>query len=127
MKKIIASSNAPAAIGPDSQATEYQGVIYVSGQLPLNPETGALCQGDIKEQTRLIVSNISHILEAGGSSLASILKTTILLTDLGNFNAVNEAYGEFFPAEPPARVCFQVAALPKGAEIEVEVVAAKEN
>ena len=99
----------------------------MSGQLPLNPETGALCQGDIKEQTRLIVSNISHILEAGGSSLASILKTTILLTDLGNFNAVNEAYGEFFPAEPPARVCFQVAALPKGAEIEVEVVAAKEN
>ena len=127
MKKIIASSNAPADIGPYSQATEYQGVIYVSGQLPLNPETGALCQGDIKEQTRLIVSNISHILEAGGSSLASILKTTILLTDLGNFNAVNEAYGEFFPAEPPARVCFQVAALPKGAEIEVEVVAAKEN
>ena len=81
MKNIVTAANAPAAIGPYSQAAEHQGVIYVSGQLPLDPATGALCQGDIQSQTRLILTNISHILEAGGSSLANVLKATILLKD----------------------------------------------
>ena len=97
----------------------------MSGQLPLEPETGALSQGDIQSQTRLILTNISHILEAGGSCLANVLKATILLKDMADFAAVNEAYAGFFPENPPARVCYQVAALPKNASIEIEVIAAK--
>ena len=125
MKNIVTAANAPAAIGPYSQAAEHQGVIYVSGQLPLEPETGALSQGDVQSQTRLILTNISHILEAGGSCLANVLKATILLKDMADFAAVNEAYAGFFPENPPARVCYQVAALPKNASIEIEVIAAK--
>ena len=125
MKNIVTAANAPAAIGPYSQAAEHQGVIYVSGQLPLEPETGALSQGDIQSQTRLILTNISHILEAGGSCLANVLKATILLKDMADFAAVNEAYAGIFPENPPARVCYQVAALPKNASIEIEVIAAK--
>lgn len=125
MKKLISAADAPAAIGPYSQATEYQGVLYVSGQLPLEPETGALSQDDIQSQTRLILNNVSHILRAGGSSLENVLKVSILLKDMGDFAAVNEAYAEFFPENPPARVCYQVAALPKDARIEMEVTAIK--
>lgn len=121
MKNIISSPKAPAAIGPYSQATEYNGIIFVSGQLPINPATGALCEGDIKEQTRVALTNISNILEAAGSNLQKVLRTTVLLKDMGDFADVNEAYAEFFPAEPPARVCYQVAALPKNARIEIEV------
>lgn len=96
MKKIISTAGAPAAIGPYSQATEYQGVIYVSGQLPLDPKTGVLSQDDIQSQTRLVLNNVSHILQAGGSSLAHILKVSILLKDINDFAAVNEAYAAFF-------------------------------
>lgn len=125
MKRIISAAAAPAAIGPYSQATEYQGVIYVSGQLPLDPGTGALSTEDIQSQTRLILTNVSHILREGGSDLTNVLKVAILLKDMNDFAAVNEAYAEFFPENPPARVCYQVAALPKNARIEMEVTAIK--
>lgn len=123
MKKIVTTSNAPAAIGPYSQATVHNGVVYVSGQLPIDPATGNLSLGVISEQTRLVMSNMKAILKAAGSGMDNILKCTILLTDMADFSQVNEAYAEFFPSDPPARVCYQVTALPKGASIEIECIA----
>ncbi|MCL2223827.1 MAG: RidA family protein [Defluviitaleaceae bacterium] len=124
MKKIVNTKNAPAAIGPYSQATVHNEVIYVSGQLPLDPTTGELSDGDIAAQTRLVMSNLKAILEAGGSGMDKILKCTILLVDMAHFAQMNEAYGSFFPSEPPARICYQVTALPKGASIEIDCIAA---
>jgi len=124
MKKIINTKNAPAAIGPYSQATVHNNVIYISGQLPINPATGELLTGDISAQTTLTLQNMQAIVEAAGSNMQNILKTTILLTDLANFTAVNEAYAKFFPDNPPARACYQVSALPKGADIEIEAICA---
>lgn len=124
MKEIVSTANAPAAIGPYSQATKFKDVVYVSGQLPIDPSTGTLSQEDICSQTKLVMTNISNILKAAGSSLDKILMTTILVADLGDFGAINEAYGSFFEKDPPARACYQVAALPKNAAIEVAVVAA---
>lgn len=125
MKKIIATSKAPAAIGPYCQATTHNGVIYVSGQLPLDPATGELSTGGIAEQTRLVMSNIKAIIESAGSSMDKILKCTILLTDMAHFAEMNEAYAKFFPNDPPARICYQVCALPKGACIEIDCIAAE--
>ncbi len=125
MKETISTPRAPAAIGPYSQATKYNGLIFVSGQLPLEPTTGQLHTGSISEQTVLAMNNVKRIVEAAGSSLDNILKTTILLADMKDFAAVNEAYGQFFPSDPPARVAYQVAALPKGAQIEIEVICAQ--
>ena len=119
----ISASNAPSAIGPYSQAIKSGDFIFVSGQLPVIPATGELLTGDIKEQTRCVFGNISAILKEAGSDLDKIVKATVFLTDLGKFGDVNEAYGEFFGEIPPARACFQVAALPRNAEIEIEVVA----
>jgi 2-iminobutanoate/2-iminopropanoate deaminase len=124
MKKIINTQNAPAAIGPYSQATVHGGVLYVSGQLPINPATGELLTGDISAQTTLVLQNMKAIVEAAGSNMQNVLKTTILLADLANFAAVNEAYTKFFPSEPPARSTYQVAALPKGADVEIEAIVA---
>ena len=124
MKEIISAANAPAAIGPYSQAIKHEHVVYVSGQLPIDPATGACSTEDITGQTKLAMNNISNILKAAGSSLDQILMTTILVTDLANFGAVNETYGSFFEKDAPARACYQVAALPKNAEIEIAVVAA---
>ena len=121
----IITKNAPAAIGPYSQATEFNGLIFVSGQLPIDPATGKLVEGDIKAMTRQSMNNIKAILEAAGSGLDKILKTTVLVKDLGSFGEVNAAYGEFFPGQAPARACFEVAGLPKGAMIEIEAVAHK--
>ncbi|MBE6012569.1 MAG: RidA family protein [Lachnospiraceae bacterium] len=123
MKEVVSTSKAPAAIGPYSQAIKTGGLIFVSGQLPID-ESGNLSTGTITEQTKIVMNNVSEILKAAGSGLDKIVKTTILLTDLGVFGEVNEAYGEFFTNEPPARACFQVAALPKNAQIEIEVIAA---
>ena len=120
---VINTVNAPAAIGPYSQATEFNGLIFVSGQLPIDPATGKLVEGDIKAMTRQSMNNIKAILEAAGSGLDKILKTTVLVKDLGTFGEVNAAYGEFFPGQAPARACFEVAGLPKGALIEIEAVA----
>ena len=123
--KTISTANAPAAIGPYSQAVEVNGLIFVSGQLPIDPATGVLVEGDAKVVTRQSMNNIKAILEAAGSSMDKVVKTTVLVQDLGTFGDVNAAYGEFFGENAPARACFQVAALPKGAMIEIEAVAYK--
>ena len=124
MKTIVNTANAPAAIGPYSQATVCNGVIYVSGQLPIHPATGQLSEGDIAQQTHLVMSNIAAIVEAAGSNMDNLLKVTILLTDMNHFTQVNEVYAKFFTGAPPARICYQVTALPKGACIEVDAICA---
>lgn len=123
--KMISTKKAPAAIGPYSQAIEHEGILYVSGQLPLDPETGRFPSEDVKELTRQSMKNISAILEAAGSDRNKILKTTIFVQDLSDFGAVNEAYGEFFKEAAPARACVEVKALPKNAKLEIEAIAYK--
>ena len=122
MQKIH-TEKAPAAIGPYSQGIQANGMIYVSGCLPIDMSTGVLSTEDIATQTRHCMKNVAAILEAAGSSLDRVVKTTIFIKDLDNFAAVNAAYGEFFPGMAPARACVQVAALPKNAEIEIEAIA----
>ena len=122
-REIIATQNAPAAIGPYSQAVHVGDFVYTAGQIPLVPETGKLIEGGIEEQTRQVMQNLAHILEAAGSSLAHIVKTTIFVTNLADFAAINKVYGSFFASDPPARSTVQVAALPLGANIEIEAVA----
>ena len=124
MKKVIASKNAPAAIGPYSQANVHNGVIYVSGQLPLDPTTGKLITGDIGEQTTQVLDNVKAIVEEAGSNMGNILKCTVLLKDIGNFVKMNEAYAKFFPENPPARIAYQVCAMPLGAEVEIDAICA---
>jgi len=124
MKKTIIAPKAPAAVGPYSHATVHNDTLYISGQLPLVPETGEILDGSIDEQTTLVMNNIKAIVEEAGSNLDNILKCTILLTDLANFGAVNEAYGKFFPKNPPARICYEVCALPKNAEVEIDAICA---
>ena len=124
-REIIATQNAPAAIGPYSQAVQIGDLIYTAGQIPLVPGTGKLIEGGIEEQTRQVLQNLANILEAAGSSLAHVVKTTIFVTNLGDFAAINQVYGGFFAGDPPARSTVQVAALPMGANIEIEVVAIK--
>ena len=123
MNNAIATSNAPAAIGPYSQAIQAGNTIYVSGQLPIDPATGAFAGDDIKAQTRQSLTNIRSILEAAGADMSKVVKTTVLLNDIADFGAMNEVYAEFFTAPYPARAAFQVAALPKAALVEIEAVA----
>jgi len=123
MKKIISTPDAPAAIGPYSQAIRSGNFIFCSGQIPLDPKSGEMVTDDIGAQTRRVLDNISGLLKAEGLSLGDVLKTTIFLTDLGNFQIVNEIYGSYFNNQPPARSTVQVSALPKGAKIEIEVIA----
>jgi len=123
MKKIISTSDAPAAIGPYSQAIRSGNFIFCSGQIPLNPKSGEMVSDDISAQTRRVLDNISGLLKSEGLSLGDVLKTTIFLTDLGNFQIVNEIYGSYFNNQPPARSTVQVSALPKGAKVEIEVIA----
>jgi 2-iminobutanoate/2-iminopropanoate deaminase len=124
-RTIISTTKAPAAIGPYSQAVRLGDLIYTAGQIPLVPETGKLIEGGIEEQTHQVMKNLSNILEAAGSDLAHVIKTTLFVTNLGDFAAINQVYGSFFAAEPPARSTVQVSALPLGAKIEIEVVAVK--
>ncbi len=121
----ISTDKAPAAIGPYSQAIEHGGMIYVSCQLPIDPSTGKFAEGGTKELTRQSMNNISAILEAAGSGMNKVVKTTIFVQDLGEFGAINEAYAEFFGETAPARACVQAAALPKGAQLEIEAIAYK--
>lgn len=123
--KAIVASNAPAAIGPYSAAIRAGNTVYVSGQLPADPATGAFPEG-IEAQTRQSLTNLKAILEAEGLSMADVVKTTVLLSDIGNFAAMNGVYAEFFSAPYPARAAFQVAALPKAALVEIEAVAVVE-
>ncbi len=121
-KKQIITSLAPAAIGPYSQGISAGNLVFVSGQLPIDAKTGKLLEGSIGDQTRLIMRNIEVIAKEAGASLADVVKTTIFLTDLSNFQEVNTAYGSFFSEAPPARATVQVAALPLGASVEIEAV-----
>jgi 2-iminobutanoate/2-iminopropanoate deaminase len=127
MKKIISTSDAPAAIGPYSQAIRSGNFIFCSGQIPLEPKSGQMVSDDIGDQTRRVLDNIRGLLKSEGLSLADVVKTTIFLTDLGNFQTVNEIYGSFFNNQPPARSTVQVSALPKGAKVEIEVIACANN
>ncbi len=124
MKKAIHTDKAPAAIGPYSQAVRWGNAVYVSGQIPIDPSTGAFAGEDIAAQTRQSLTNIKNILEAEGLDLSHVVKTTVMLQDIADFAAMNEVYAEFFTAPYPARAAYQVAALPKGARVEIECVAA---
>ena len=124
MKRIIASPDAPKAIGPYSQAVELSGTLYVSGQLPIDPVTGVMPEG-IEAQTRASLKNIGAILAAAGLGYADVVKTTVLLADIADFAAMNAVYAEYFPEKAPARVCYQVAALPKSALVEIDAIAGK--
>lgn len=121
----INTPNAPAAIGPYSQAIQAGNTIYVSGQLPIDPATGAFAGNDIKSQTRQSLTNMKNILLEAGTDMSAVVKTTVLLADIADFAAMNEVYAEFFTAPFPARAAFQVAALPKAALVEIECVAVK--
>jgi 2-iminobutanoate/2-iminopropanoate deaminase len=121
-KKTYSTDQAPAALGPYSQAVAAGNLLFISGQLPIDPATGKLVEGDISARTHRVVANIKAIAAAAGGSLDNIVKTTIFLTDLNDFQAVNAAYGEHFAAAPPARSTVQVAALPLGSNIEVEAI-----
>lgn len=124
-RQIVSTPSAPAAIGPYSQAVIATGTrtIYCSGQIPLDPQSGQLVEGDVETQTHRIMQNLSAVLQAAGASLEAVVKTTIFLTDLGSFAKVNQVYGSYFPQTPPARSTVQVAALPRGAAVEIEAVA----
>lgn len=124
MKKIVATSNAPAAIGPYSQGIDLGNMVFTSGQLPINPANKELVTS-IKEATTQALNNVKAILEASGTTVDNIVKTTIFLKDLDDFAAMNEAYAEFFQNDCPARSCFQVAKLPMDAVIEIEAIAVK--
>lgn len=125
MKKIIATNNAPAPIGPYSQAIEANGTIYVSGQIPIDPATGVFVPGGVKEQTGQSFKNIKAILAEVGLTTANIVKTTVLLADMADFAAMNEVYASQFDGTFPARSAFAVKDLPKGALVEIEVIAVK--
>lgn len=119
----ISTTNAPAAIGPYSQAISVGGLIFVSGQLPIDPATGAFAEGGIKELTRQSLTNMKAILEEAGTSMANVVKTTVFLADMNDFAAMNEVYAEFFAAPFPARSAVAVKTLPKGALVEIECIA----
>ena len=125
MKHVLSTSAAPAAIGPYSQGIEANGTVYVSGQLPVIPETGELHGDSIAEQTAQALRNIQAILAEAGCSLSDVVKTTVLLRDIGDFAEMNAAYAAFFPQDAPARACYQAAALPKGAALEIECIAVR--
>ena len=122
---VISTTAAPAAIGPYSQAIEANGTVYVSGQLPIDPATGEFAPGGIQAQARQSLTNMRNILAETGLTMQNVVKVTVLLADIADFAAVNEVYAEFFSAPFPARSAFQVAALPKGAGVEIEAIAVK--
>ena len=125
MKKIINTSNAPKAIGPYSQAVEANGMLFISGQVPIDPATGKIIEGEIKEQTEQVMKNIEAILLEAGYSFDDVIKSTCLLSDMENFAAMNEVYGKYYPSNPPARAAYGVVKLPLGVMIEIETIAYK--
>ncbi|TLD42620.1 MAG: Bona fide RidA/YjgF/TdcF/RutC subgroup [Candidatus Jettenia ecosi] len=122
-KFVISTDTAPAAIGPYSQAIKIGNLIFLSGQIPIVPATGEIVQGDIKLQTRQVLENLKHILEAGGSSLDRVIKTTVFMKDLNDYGAINDIYKEFFQHKPPARAAVQAARLPKDVGVEIDAIA----
>ncbi|MDX2445386.1 MAG: RidA family protein, partial [Bacteroidales bacterium] len=124
-KKIIKTLKAPAALGPYSQAVEAGGMLFISGQIPIDPEKGLIIEGGIKEQTAQVLKNIQIILSAAGYRKRDVVKSTCLLDDMNDFQAMNEVYAEFYNEDPPARAAFEVAKLPLGVKIEIETIAVK--
>lgn len=125
MKKIIHTPEAPQAVGPYSQATEVNGILFISGQIPIDPAIGKIVDGGIKEQTDQVMKNIGKILEAAGYTYADVVKSTCLLNDMDNFGAMNEVYARYYPENPPARAAYGVVRLPLGAMVEIETIAMK--
>jgi len=125
MKKVIFTDQAPAAIGPYSQAIEKNGQLFISGQVPVNPATGKVVEGGIKEQTEQVMKNIEAILKKAGYDFSDVVKSTCLLSDMGNFKAMNEVYGSYYKENPPARAAFAVKELPLGVLVEIETLAIK--
>ena len=126
MKTIVQTSTAPQAIGPYSQATVSLGLVFASGQIPLHPDTGLLVTGSIEEQTRRVLLNLKAVLEAAGSSLNLVVKTTVFLKDMGDFPAMNGVYAEFFGSSLPARATVEVSRLPRDVSVEIDAIAALE-
>lgn len=124
-KKIIQTDKAPAAIGPYSQAVEANGMLFISGQVPINPATGKVVEGGIREQTEQVMKNIGAILETAGYDFSDVIKSTCLLSDMANFAAMNEVYGNYYKDEPPARAAFAVKTLPLEVLVEIETIAVK--
>jgi len=125
MKKIIFTDDAPKAIGPYSQAVEANGMLFISGQIPVDPETGKIVEADIKTQTKQVMENIGAILKEAGYSFSDVIKSTCLLSDMSNFGGMNEVYGEYYSENPPARAAFAVRTLPLNVMVEIETIAAK--
>ena len=126
-KKVIQTEKAPKAIGPYSQAIQAGNFLFLSGQIPLDPKTGELVKGDIRQQTRQVLENIKGILESQKLGIENVVKSTIFLKDIGNFNQVNEVYATYFPSSPPARSTVEVARLPRNVAIEIEAIALTHN
>jgi 2-iminobutanoate/2-iminopropanoate deaminase len=122
-KKVIQTEKAPKAIGPYSQAIQARNLLFLSGQIPLDPKTGEFVKGDIRQQTQQVLENIKGILESQKLRMENVVKMTIFLKDIGNFNQVNEVYATYFPSAPPARSTVEVAKLPRDADIEIEAIA----
>ncbi|MEI6774266.1 MAG: RidA family protein [bacterium] len=125
MKKIIQTPDAPKAIGPYSQAVEINGMLFISGQIPIDPATGIFVEGGITEQTEQVMKNIGAILKEAGYTYDDVVKSTCLLNDMDHFAAMNEVYGKYYPKDPPARAAYGVVKLPMGALVEIETIAAK--
>ena len=123
MKEIISTENAPGAIGPYSQAIKTGGMIYCSGQIPIDPITGEFVSNDVAEQTEQVLKNLDAVLRAGGSTLGDVVKTTVFLADMGDFAAMNDVYARFFTDNKPARATVQAARLPRDARVEIECIA----
>ena len=124
MRQAVTTASAPKAIGPYSQAVKAGNLLFVSGQIPIDPATGELLQGDVALQTHRVIQNLSEILKAAGSSLDAVVRTTVYLADMNEFAAMNEVYGSYFNAPAPARATVQVARLPRDAKVEIDVIAA---
>lgn len=122
-RKVVSTDKAPGAIGPYSQAIKTDSMVFVSGQLAMDPQTGVLVGGDVQDETRQALMNLQAILEASGSNLSSVVKTTVFISDMNDFPKINEVYAEFFINEQPARACVEVARLPKDARVEIEAIA----
>ena len=122
-KQIVSTEQAPKAIGPYSQAVRVGGLVFLSGQIPLDPASGEIVPGGAAEQTRQVMENLGAVLRASGVGFSDVVRCTIYLTNLGDFAKVNEVYGSYFPTEPPARATVQVAALPRGAAVEIDMIA----
>jgi 2-iminobutanoate/2-iminopropanoate deaminase len=123
MRDVIATDRGPKAIGPYSQAIRANGFIFISGQVPLDPRTQQMVEGDIRQQTERVLENLKGIVEAAGSTLAHVVKTTVYLKDMNDFSAMNEVYARYFASAPPARATVEVSRLPKDARVEIELVA----